>query len=198
MSVDDFYSPPNSAVSDAGQSGDLHAQGAVIAGGEIYAHTPLDLPTDICLKCGSRETGGTVYDKKVYYIPRWTALLILLNVLLMAIVQMIVRKRIDVTFYRCPECVQKRKRRIMLSVGGLVAAIAGFAGGIAADNGAIIMVGAIGIVVGIIAVAIFARAALRAKAYEDGRFTLTGAADEFCRRVTEPANADGTDGTAMW
>lgn len=193
MSTDDFYSPPSSSVTDTPEPGSTDFD---VLSGDILAYSPLALPADICVGCGSHEKRGKHYEKKIYYVPQWTLLLILINVIIMFIVHLIVRKRLDVTYYLCPQCLQKRKRRLLLiGAVGLLCIIGGVMAAMSNAPG-IFLLGLVGFIVALIALVYFANPPIRARKHNDGLFTVKGASPGFLDEVAKQRGPDSSN--AMW
>jgi hypothetical protein len=183
MSSDDFYAPPTASVSDEADAISVEGNAFDVVSGEIQTRSPLLLPADLCVKCGSHDPAGKTYEKKVYYVSKWLVLAIFLNLLIMLILYMILRKKLEVLYHLCPECLQLRKKRILLSVAGLGGALLGFGFGISLPSMPLLLISGIAAFASLIALIIFANPPLRARAYSSGLFTVKGASPEFLDQI---------------
>ena len=193
-SDENYYSPPSAPVSDPGDIQGDPLTDFSVTGGKIQTGNPLVLPTDNCVKCGSDRDGGKVYNKKTYWSPSWIAVTVIINLLITLILQVVMRKRLDVTFYLCAECVDRRTIRIVLSSAASVATFALGGYGIATDNGLLFGGGAVAFIVALVVLLHFAAPAVRPSAYSDGIFTVKGVSEEFLDTLAHR----GRDGSTGW
>ncbi len=189
------------------QSDALTVRRYSVRGPCLEGHGPMVLPTHVCVRCGSTEPGGTVHREKLTYYNPWIWLTALLSLFITMIAYIATKKSLEVEYYLCPDCADKRKIRSVTS--GLVTITALF--GAFFGMG----IGSSTLVAPALAVAMFSsifwlalsRPPLRAVRY-DGmthRFSLVGAHPRFLseleggsvgRRPPElPPPADGTVGS---
>ena len=76
-----------------------------------------------CVKC-NQEADGKYRQRKFYWYPQWVLLLILINILVLAIVALILRKSASVTFGLCR---QHQRRRVRLMIATWLLSLAGIA-----------------------------------------------------------------------
>lgn len=175
------YAPPTSTVTDASQhSDDLDFD---IVEDQIQSTSPLWLPTDLCVGCGANGTAGKTYDKKIYYVPWPAYLTIFFNLLIMLIVVMVVRKKLEVTYHLCEHCVSKRKKRMLIGAGVCVALLLGIPIGVALDSGVLALLSGFGLIIALLVLAVLGSPPLKARKHQGGLFSVKGASPEFYDQV---------------
>jgi hypothetical protein len=173
-------------------SSDLVPRHIHVAGTSIHAHGPLRLPTRVCVQCGSTEKGGTIRTDKVNYVSPWIWLTAFISLLVTWIVYLAARKQMDVQYYLCPKCADKRKIRTMTSslvnvgsiVGMILVVLIGDASMLSPFLGAFVL--------SAVAAYISSKPALRAVGHDDGCFKLKGASPVFLRSITRRQLPDET------
>lgn len=161
-------------------STELTTHHAHVAGDCVQTRGPLRLSGRICVKCGSREKGGTIRNDAVSYVSSWIWLTVFISWLLTMIVYFGTRKRINVQYYLCPECADKRKIRTVTS--GLVFAVSllGVIGVVLAGESTLLLAPFLGaLCISSLTLTFSARPPLRAIAYDEGCFSLRGISPEL-------------------
>jgi hypothetical protein len=164
-----------------------------------------DLLPSVCLKCGDPATDRI--EKRFSWYPRWVIVLILFNILVMAIVAMVLTKRMTV---KAPLCQKHRsiwRKVTAISLGTFLAIVAAcvlmtIVGQRIEDirgwrgwSVVVIFMGWIlGLVVWLIVVAAVTRMSVYATSITDDRITLAGVSERFVEALDgereEAARAD--------
>ncbi|PHS15417.1 MAG: hypothetical protein COA78_04990 [Blastopirellula sp.] len=83
-----------------------------LIGQRIVGRSPIVLP-ECCVKCGDDALTGKRLKKTLTWSPPWIALFILLGPLILAIVLMVVQKKVNVEYSLCGGCSQKRWSKVI-------------------------------------------------------------------------------------
>lgn len=177
MPDDNFYAPPSAPVTDV--AADSKGLNFEVVAGKLHATSPVILPSTLCLTCGSHDEGAEKYEKKIYYAPKWILLTIFLNVFILIILHLVLRKKLEATYSLCRNCVAERSKRVWIATGVTVAALLGTILSGYLDSMPIFTLSGVTFVVALIATFYFANPSLRAVGHSQGTFTLKGASDEF-------------------
>lgn len=68
-----------------------------------------DLKTKTCVQCGINPAGPPA-SRTLQYIPPWVYLGLLANVVILAILYFVGRRRVDAVFRLCPDCARADRR----------------------------------------------------------------------------------------
>lgn len=146
----------------------------------MRGQSPLLLPAHQCVKCGSSEPGGALHSDVLAYVSPIVWLTFLISGLITIIAYLLTRKPIQVQYYLCPKCEDRRKVAAtttslvgIASVLGMVASLAG--GPFEVFLGAFF--------IALFARILFVRPPLRAIAHDDGVFSLRGASPRFLQAI---------------
>jgi len=185
--TDNPYSAPAVEVTSLdAPSGDTDLQ---ILGLRAFGATPVHFPASCCVRCGSDEPGGKRVKKKLAWCSPWVALLLLINVLVLLIVYLFVRKVVNVEYYLCPKCWTALKRRVtvnaLLWTGFLAMVIAAVVMESAELGLACIPAFFVALIFG----AALGRYPIRVAGYDKPLFELKGFSGEFVR-AHQPATLD--------
>lgn len=136
----------------------------------------------ICVKTG-RSDDLVKVKKKLYWAPKWVGFLILLNLLILLVVYMIVRKQVDVVYYIDRSARSSLRLKNAIGVLLFIAGLVGMIAAAVAEHPAM-FVGLIALIVGLSMVVKFGNV-LKPVAHKDGIFRLQGFGEEFLRVVGE-------------
>jgi hypothetical protein len=175
-----------------------------VVGQCVRSHSPLLLPGHVCVRCGSREPGGVIRDETVTYVSPWVWLTMLISWLVTLIAYYGTRKRIDVQYYLCPQCADRRKIRTVTSALVTLGSVAGLVVGIGFGEWTVVAPFLGSFFVSSIAWLAFSGPPLRAVTHDAGQFSLKGASPELLatldrKQLSDHAThstpaADRTDG----
>lgn len=146
----------------------------------------LVIKTDAILPKRCIKTNQPVDDppvtRKLYWAPPWVFVLILVNLIVLLIVYMIVRKECRVTYYISRE--QKNRRRIKLAAGWgvFVLSIITFGVGVGNEWPILAVASALAWLASIIALIMFANVIAPTK-HKDGEFWIKGVCQEYLDEV---------------
>lgn len=129
-----------------------------------------------CVKCNGTD-GVEMRRRKFVWYPRWTMLLILVNVLIFFIVALILRKKLTIHFGLCQKHRLKHRRMKQIAAVVLVAAIAFWWAAISAQSGALAIVAAVITLADLIFMTTVP--VLKVQKIITGRGWLSGASPEF-------------------
>lgn len=120
MSTENPFAAPQS---DLAPDPFVPPQGEVWRSGKelVFTHGA-ELPVR-CIKCNATDD-LTMTTRTVYYYPRWVFLLVLVNLIVLAIVAMIARKKATVGVCLCQACRGRRRNAILLAWLCVLTAIA--------------------------------------------------------------------------
>lgn len=150
-----------------------------VRGEYMRASGPLILPAHRCVRCGSTEPGGEIRNDIVTYVNPWIWLTVFISWVVTWIVYLVSRKQIEVQYYLCPRCADRRKIRTVTSSAVTGVSMFGIiAAGVLGEWTLMMpMIGAF--FVSSIAWMITSSPPLRAVVHDDGRFSLKGASRSF-------------------
>lgn len=147
-----------------------------VSGDYMRAQSPLVLPAHRCVKCGSTEPGGAIHREVINYVNPLVWLTFLISGLITIIAYFWTRKPIQVQYYLCPKCDDRRRIRgittnliLFISVIGLFMSVMG---------------GPFEMFLGAFAIAffsriLFVRPPLSAAVHDKGWFSLRGASPKM-------------------
>ncbi len=91
----------------------------------IVSNSNIDFP-DVCIKCGKQ--GHKQYERTLRWINPWWYLTIFINILILLIVSLVVRKNLKATYFLCEEHQKKRTtKRILLTTSFIFIVLLSFA-----------------------------------------------------------------------
>lgn len=150
-----------------------------VAGEYLHTTSPLVLPSHRCVKCGSAEPGGTFRRDMVNYVNPFIWLTLLISGLLTIIVYLVARKQIDVAYYLCPRCADRRKiGQVTTSLVSMVS-IVGLVVGMLSGGLELTGMFAAALIISWLGRILVVRPPLRAVSHDQGYFSLKGASPEF-------------------
>lgn len=115
----------------------------------------------------------------LYWAPSWIAILILLNLLILAIVYFVVRKACDITYSESQELRSARRTRVLITSLVCVALFVGMIAGIGYESAGVMIVTIFGLLVGLITLLVVARGPIRPVKHKNGEFWLRGFSREY-------------------
>lgn len=148
--------------------------------GKLVGKSPIILP-EICVKCGADAHNGKRFEKSLYYCNLLFFLTILINILVLIIVYFVARKKIDLSFSLCENCLIPYKRKRMVAALFWLATILSVVAGIALESSEFIIVFVI-LLIAAIVMNIVAGLPLRPSGHSKGLFTIKGAKQPFFDR----------------
>lgn len=153
-----------------------------IRGKRIIGMSPIILP-DICVRCGSEEKEGKWVNETLYYANRLLWLLILfLNVFAVAIIYLVVRNKVQVSYFLCEKCRAQIDRRKNINCAVWLVIIAAFVAAVFWGGITPWIVFFILCVAGIITWAM-SRYPIDVDEYEGGKFYLKGFSRSYIDKV---------------
>ncbi|MGY8771278.1 MAG: hypothetical protein ACKVH8_22925 [Pirellulales bacterium] len=166
------YASPADPISMMAASGEFN-----LIGQRIVGPSPIVLP-EICVRCGENAEHGKRYKKKITWSPSWVYLLILINLIVLVIVNMIVKKTAKVEYSLCEPCAGTRWMKLMIAWmawGLLVVCLCMAASLESAALGIFCFV----LFIACIVASVIASAPIKAKDYQKPVFYLGGAKQPF-------------------
>lgn len=153
-----------------------------IHGKRIVGMSPILLP-DICVKCGSEYKDGKRVNETLYYgSPLWWLLVFFFNVLAVAFIYFVIRKRVKVSYFLCAKCRAQLNKRKNINCAVWLVVIASFVAAVVLGAITPWIVVYILCVTGIITWAI-SRYPIDVDAYENGKFYLRGFSRSYIDKV---------------
>lgn len=128
------YAPPSPAA-DAPAYGQPQGAGQFFRQGDQLVVAKGAILPDVCIVTGE-PTGGRTQSDTAQWIPPWTIIVFLLIRLIGIILMLVMRKTGQFTYYWSESARQKRTRGVIVGLGLVGASIAAFAGGVALNSDA--------------------------------------------------------------
>lgn len=173
------YSPPKSA--DSISTYVDGNEGYQIVGNKIISHSPLALP-DCCVKCAADTEESDRLNKTIYWASPAIYLLILINLLVLAIVYFIIRKKGTVQYGFCQTCYQKLKKTRIFTTIAWVATVGVIITAINLENGSLGIV-ALALFIMSIVLTHFSAYPVKISSHRKGEFTFAGFSEQYIKRI---------------
>ena len=172
MSDQNLYAAPSAGL-DTVDSSDFQ-----IVGGKLMGVSPLDLPEEVCVGCGSNNSHTVRHQKKLYWATPLIYFFILINILAVAIAYLVARKKLELSFSLCHDCDAKRKQRLAIQIAVELACVLAFFSAFGFEGntqGALFVTFGV-LFIGSLILAFLFAAPLRVAGYEKGNqvFSLKG------------------------
>ena len=153
------YAAPRADV-NAGAGGQYATQGAFWRSGPILMTRHGAVLPARCVKCNAEVQTPLLKRQRFYWHHQAWFALVLANVIVYVVVSMIVRRHADVTFGLCAAHRQRRRRGILLGVGGIALSFGLLLVGIASNLTALTLIALLGFLVSIVIAVVKARSLL--------------------------------------
>lgn len=140
-----------------------------------------DLP-DRCIYCN--RPGAKRYNKALYYHPPWLFLLLFINIIVLAVVAIIVRKKLEVSFSLCEAHISQHFTQKMITTGIILSGLVILVGSLGSDTYWGIPIGVVVLLVGAIYAAVKVPL-LQPKKITKTDFQLKGARAPFLDSLPE-------------
>lgn len=139
-------------------------------GDKVVVRDGGSLPTDICIKTGEPTT-GVPKNKKVQWAPPWVWVVFVLSWLIGLIIYLVIKKTGTFTYGESEALKSRKKTALIVGLGGSVAAFGLFFVGAAANSGALLALGGLGLFAAII-VGVILGQTFQVTKIRDGLITL--------------------------
>jgi len=159
------YAAPRADVNAGGQ---VVAQGAFWRSGPILMTRHGAVLPPRCVKCNAELQASVLKKQRFYWHHQAWFALVLANVVIYVVVSMIVRRHADVTLGLCATHRQKRRRGVILGVGGILLSLGLLFAGIASNLAALTLIALLGFLVSIVMAVVKARTLLPVRIHKDG------------------------------
>jgi hypothetical protein len=168
---------PRRADVNAGAGGQYAAPGAFWRSGPILMTRHAAVLPARCVKCNA-ELEAPLKKQRFYWHHQAWFVLVLLNAIIYIVVALIVRRHADVTYGLCAPHRQRRKRGILLAVGGLLLSLALIFVGVATSQSALLLIALLGFLMSIVIAVVKGRTLLPVRIDKSGA-QLKGCGEAF-------------------
>jgi hypothetical protein len=170
------YAAPRADV-NTGAGGQYVAPGAFWRSGPILMTRHAAVLPARCVKCNA-ELEAPLKKQRFYWHHQAWFVLVLLNAIIYIVVALIVRRHADVTYGLCAPHRQRRKRGILLAVGGLLLSLALIFVGVATSQSALLLIALLGFLMSIVIAVVKGRTLLPVRIDKSGA-QLKGCGEAF-------------------
>ncbi len=144
----------------------------------------LDSPLpDCCARCGAPPTGKPL-KRTAWWCPSWVYVLILINLIVVLIVYLVLRKRVDLEMPLCDLHRARRRNLLLACWGTALASIGGIVAAIASDHPEYIIIPILLMIVAAIAGSMISPVLTPAKV-KDGYVWLNGVKRDYLQTLPE-------------
>lgn len=174
-----FQAPLQGGYNPAGLS--AHDGDFYVREGLLFVRTDTQLPA-ICVETGEPVEPRDMKTKTFVWTPAWLLILLFLNLLILLLVYLFVKRPCKVTFGLQPDLRAKYRQRILIKCVAIIGSVAILVGAAIIESGAGMLFGILCLFVSLIYLFI-GRPKFKIASHNEGVFGFKGCSPEFLRQI---------------